>query len=97
MKAFLDTSSLLKLYHKESDSEEVLFMKLLDPYEAGFDEEGLKGLFFEEPPGKPAFITKWQDEIINKLGEDKITEMLIKRLGKEKLLGLVEKLTREGQ
>jgi hypothetical protein len=76
-------------------------MKLLDPYEAGFDEEGLKGLFFEEPPGKPAFITKWQDEIIDRLGEDKIINKLgedkiINKLGEDKITEmLIKRLGKE--
>jgi len=76
-------------------------MKLLNPYEAGFDEEGLKELFFEEPPGQPAFITKWQDEIINRLGEDKIINKLgedkiINKLGEDKMTRiLIKKLGKE--
>ncbi len=79
---------------------EVLFMKLLNPLEAGCDEEGLKELFFEEPLGS-IFFTKWVDEIIqkvgedkiiNKLGEDKVTKILLKKLGRKKLQELLDTL-----
>lgn len=60
---------------------EVLFMKLLNPLEAGCDEEGLKELFFEEPLGS-IFFTKWVDEIIEKVGED----TFINKLGKDKII-----------
>jgi hypothetical protein len=78
-------------------------MKLLNPFEAGCDEEGLKELFFEEPLGS-IFFTKWVDEIINKLGkdniiskfsEDEIAQILIKRLGKEKTLEIINKISGE--
>ncbi len=95
---------------------EVLIMKLLDPFEAGCDEQGLKELILEEPLGgllikyKDEIINKigedeiinelgedkiinklGEDKIINKLGEDKIAKALLNKIGKQKLLELLDK------
>jgi hypothetical protein len=101
---------MLYLYNRMY--REVLIMKLLDPFEAGCDEEGLKELLFGEPFGG-RLINKYEDEIINKIGEDEIinkigrdkfinkigedevTKALLNRLGKEKLLQLLDRLDRE--
>ncbi len=81
---------------------EVLLMKLLDPFEAGCDEEGLKELLFGEPLG--GLLSKYKeevinqigkDEVINQIGEDEITKLLIKKMGKDKLMELVDKISRE--
>ncbi len=68
-------------------------MKLLDPFEAGCDEEGLKELLFCEPLG--GLLSKYKDEVINQIGEDEITKLLIKKMSKDKLMELVDKIGRE--
>ncbi len=89
---------IIFLYNKMY--REVLLMKLIDPFEAGCDEEGLKELLFGEPIGVK-LINKYKTELINKLGEeeiikslgeDKITKALLNRLGKKKLLELLDRL-----
>ena len=68
-------------------------MKLLDPFEAGCDEEGLKELLFGEPLG--GLLSKYKEEVINQIGEDEITKLLIKKMSKDKLMELVDKIGRE--
>ena len=86
-------------------------MKLLNPFEAGCDEQGLKELILEEPLGgllikyKDEIINKigedeiinklGEDKIINKLGEDKIAKALLNKIGKQKLLELLDKFDSE--
>jgi len=99
-------NEMIFLYNKLY--REVLIMKLLDPFEAGCDEEGLKELILGEPLGgllikyKDEVINKigedniinkiGEDKIINKIGEDKITKALLNKLGKKKLLELLDSL-----
>ena len=91
---------LIYLYNKFY--QEVFFeMKKLNPLEAGCDIEGIKSLMLGESPlGQMLFpqvedeiINKLgKDKIINKLGEDEITKALLNRLGKKKLLELLDRL-----
>jgi len=81
-------NEMIFLYNKLY--REVLIMKLLDPFEAGCDEEGLKELILGEPLG--GLLIKYKDEVINKIGEDKITKALLNKLGKKKLLELLDSL-----
>jgi len=87
-------------------------MKLLNPFEAGGDIDGLEDLILGEPFGD-LFMSRWGDKIINKLGEDKIinklgkdkiineigedeiTKALLNKMGKKKLLELLDKLDRD--
>ncbi len=75
-------------------------MKLLNPFEAGGDIDGLEDLILGEPFGD-LFMSRWEDKIINKLGKDKIinkigedeiTKALLNKMGKKKLLELLDKL-----
>jgi hypothetical protein len=88
---------MIFLYNKMY--REVLIMKLLDPFEAGCDEEGLKDLFLGEPLGD-RLMKKWKkeiikkigkDEVISELGEDELLKTLITRLGKKKLQEMLDK------
>jgi len=88
---------MIFLYNKLC--REVLIMKLLDPFEAGCDEEGLKELILGEPLGgllikyKDEVINKiGKEEIINKIGESEITKALLNKMGKKKLLELLDSL-----
>jgi len=112
--------------------KEVAMMKLLNPFEAGGDIDGLEDLILGEPFGD-LFMSRWkdkiinkigedeiinklgedkiinklgedkiinklgEDKIINKLGEDKITKALLNKMGKKKLLELLDKLDQDLQ
>ncbi len=76
--------------------KEVVMMKLLNPFEAGGDIDGLEDLILGEPFGD-LFMSRWKDKIINKIGEDEITKALLNKMGKKKLLELLDKLDRDLQ
>jgi len=70
--------------------KEVVMMKLLNPFEAGGDIDGLEDLILGEPFGD-LFMSRWKDKIINKIGEDEIInklgeERIINKLGKDKII-----------